>query len=164
MERIEIKGANYFGHYDHVREACRAVILDKGQILLSYETKADLWMIPGGGLEPGESNEECVLREVAEETGKLIQASECVLQLDEFYEDTKYVSRYFFGTIVGTTETHRTEAEISGGLESRWLPIEEALEIFSKHNEIIDYEEKRGLYQRECMALKEILGKQNYGH
>ena len=159
MKTIEIKGENYFGKYDHVREACRAVILNGDAILLSYETKNDLWMIPGGGKETGEIDEECVAREVGEETGNRFEPSECILQIDEYYEDTKYVSKYFVGTIAGKTKTHLTEAETKGGLESRWIPIEEALEIFSKHVEIVEPEEKRGLYQREYTALKEILKK-----
>lgn len=160
MKKIEIKGKNYFGKYDHVRAACRAVILDADRILLSYETKNDIWMIPGGGIEAGETDEECVIREVAEETGNLFKPSACVLELDEYYEDTKYISKYFVGRIIGSTDTHPTEAEIQGGLESRWIPIEDALAVFSTHQKITAFEEKRGLYQREYVALKEILKKQ----
>ena len=159
MKKLEIKGSNYFGEYNHIREACRAVITDDGKILLSYETKNDIWMIPGGGKETGENDAECVIREVGEETGNLFNPSKCVLQIDEYYEDTKYISKYFVGTIVGPTEAHLTEAEIKGGLVSKWISIEEALSIFSKHHEITDFEEKRGLYQREYLALKEILKK-----
>ena len=156
MDIIEIKGNNYFGKYDHIREACRAIIVRNGKILLSYETKDDIWMIPGGGIEAGETDEECVAREVGEETGNLFIPSQCVLEIDEYYEDAKYVSKYFVGTITGTIQTHLTEAEIKGGLVARWIPLQEALEIFSKHAEIKDFEEKRGLYQREYFALKHI--------
>ena len=38
MEKIEIFGANYLGHWDRVRTACRGVLLREGQILLSHET------------------------------------------------------------------------------------------------------------------------------
>ena len=159
MNKITIKGTNYFGKYDHVREACRAIIVKDDKILLSHETKDDVWMIPGGGREIGETEEDCVIREVSEETGYLFKPTEFVLQIDEYYGDTKYISKYFIGTIVGTTEKHLTEAEIKGGLESRWISIEEAIGIFSKHNEAKDFEEKRGLYLREYSALKEILKK-----
>ena len=159
MDRIEIKGGNYFGKYGYVRGACRAIIVRDGNILLSYETKDDIWMIPGGGIEAGETDEQCVIREVGEETGLLFVPSQCVLEIDEYYEDAKYISKYFIGSIEGTTDTHLTEAEIAGGLESRWIPIEEALKIFSRHNDFIAFEEKRGLYLREYTALMTILGK-----
>ena len=51
MNKLIIEGSNYLEHFNHVREACRAVILNDDNILLSYETKNDIWMIPGGGKE-----------------------------------------------------------------------------------------------------------------
>lgn len=157
MNEIDIIGENYFDKYDYIREACRAIVLDNNNILLSYETKNDIWMLPGGGKEIGETDKECVIREVREETGYLIKTSKCVLQVNEYYEDTKYTSKYYIGTIIGKADTHLTEAEIKGGLEPRWISIKEAITTFSKHSEITDFEEKRGLYLREYTALKEIL-------
>ena len=159
MNNLEIIGNNYFGKYDCIREASRAVIIKDGKILLSYETKNDIWMLPGGGKEIGETYRNCVIREVCEETGYLFVPSKCVLEINEYYENVRYISKYFIGTITGKTDTHLTEAEIKGGLESRWILIEEALGIFSKHSEIKDFEEKRGLYLRECLALQKILGR-----
>lgn len=157
MNETEIIGENYFGEYDNIREACRAIIFDNDKILLSHETKHDVWMLPGGGKEMGETDEECVIREVGEETGYIFKPSEFALQIDEYYEDNKFISKYFIGTIIGTTKIHLTDAEVAGGLEARWLPIKEALDIFSNYNDHTYFEEKRGLYQREYSALKEIL-------
>ncbi len=159
MKKIIIKGDNYFGKCNFIRSACRGVIVNGDDILLSYETKTDIWMLPGGGIEEGETDEECVIREVAEETGNIFKPAKCVVQIDEFYEDTKYVTKYFIGAIIGKTERHLTKVEIQEGLEARWMPIEKAIQIFSRHDEITDFEEKRGLYQREYAALKEILKK-----
>ena len=157
MNKLIIEGSNYFGHFNHVREACRAVILNDDNILLCYETNNDIWMIPGGGKEIDETDDECVIREVGEETGNIFKPSMCVLEIDEYYGDVKYVSKYYIGTIEGTINIHLTESEKEGGLVSRWIPIKEAIRVFSKHQEIKDFEEKRGLYQREYSALKTIL-------
>jgi 8-oxo-dGTP diphosphatase len=50
-----------------------AVIRDEyGRMLLirrGHEPAKGLWSIPGGRIEPGESDEQAVVREVAEETG-----------------------------------------------------------------------------------------------
>ena len=54
MKVIDIVGENYFGEWDKTRTACRAIIFKDDKILLSYETKHDQWMLPGGGLEDGE--------------------------------------------------------------------------------------------------------------
>ncbi len=158
MRTIEIVGKNYFGHWTHERTACRGVIIEDGRVLLSYAARDDLWMIPGGGLEAGEDEGTCCVRELAEETGRVVLPSACALELDEYYEDCRYISRYFFGAVVGRCQSKLTEAEQRMGLEPRWLPVEEALQIFSRHD---DYaatdEERRGIYQREYTALSALL-------
>ena len=158
MKTIEIVGKNYFGHWTHERTACRGVIIEDGRVLLSYAARDDLWMIPGGGLEAGEDEGTCCVRELAEETGRVVLPSACALELQEYYEDCKYVSRYCFGAVVGRCQSKLTEAEQRMGLEPRWLPVEEALQIFSRHD---DYaatdEERRGIYQREYTALSALL-------
>lgn len=158
MKTIEIIGKNYFGHWTHERTACRGVVIEDGRVLLSYAARDDLWMIPGGGLEAGEDEGSCCVRELAEETGRVILPSACALELNEYYEDCRYVSRYFFGAVVGRCRPQLTQAEQRMGLEPRWLPVEEALRIFSRHD---DYaatdEERRGIYQREYTALSALL-------
>ena len=158
MRTIEIVGKNYFGRWTRERTACRGVIIEDGRILLSYAVRDDLWMIPGGGLEAGEDEGSCCVRELAEETGRVVLPSACALELQEYYEDCKYVSRYFFGAVVGRCQSKLTEAEQRMGLEPRWLPVGEALQIFSRHD---DYaatdEERRGIYQREYTALSALL-------
>jgi 8-oxo-dGTP diphosphatase len=41
-------------------------------ILRGHEPGKGLWSIPGGRIEPGETDEQAVIREVAEETGLLV--------------------------------------------------------------------------------------------
>ena len=82
MKTIEIVGENYFGYWDKTRTACRGIVIDGERILLSYETKTNQWMIPGGGLESNESDEECCIREIAEETGVQVETSDCLLEID----------------------------------------------------------------------------------
>ncbi len=56
-----------------------AVILDKDdRILLCHRTDYDLWNLPGGGLEKGESPWNGVKREVKEETGLDVEITELV--------------------------------------------------------------------------------------
>lgn len=93
MKIIDIVGDNYSGKWDKTRAACRGIIVRGNEMLLSYETLTDQWMIPGGGLEDRENESECCIREVAEETGILIRTSECLLEIDEYYEDWSCVCR-----------------------------------------------------------------------
>lgn len=47
-----------------------AILFDSdGRVLLCHRRDADLWNLPGGGLEPGETPWDGVVREVGEETG-----------------------------------------------------------------------------------------------
>ena len=158
MKTIQIIGNNYFGKWDKVRTACRAIIVEEGRILLSHETLTGQWMLPGGGLENGESEEDCCIREVGEETGLLIRPSACLFQLEEYYEDCRYVSRFYAGTVVGSTGRRLTKREQEVGMEPCWLPLSQALEIFSRHADYTDTdEERRGIYLREYTALREYL-------
>ncbi len=78
MKTLDIVGENYFGKWDKTRAACRSIIIRENEILLSYEAFTDQWMFSGGGLEDGENENECCIREVAEETGVLIKVSDCL--------------------------------------------------------------------------------------
>jgi 8-oxo-dGTP diphosphatase len=46
---------------------------EKNEVLLSLRNDFDLWNLPGGGVESGESPWECVVREVKEETGLTVK-------------------------------------------------------------------------------------------
>ncbi|MDP2293190.1 MAG: NUDIX domain-containing protein [Actinomycetota bacterium] len=56
-----------------IREAVRAVVLDpEDRVLLvrfEFPNVGTRWALPGGGLEPGESDHEALRRELAEEAG-----------------------------------------------------------------------------------------------
>lgn len=49
--------------------AFAAILDDEGRVLLCHRTDFDLWNLPGGGVEEGESPWEAVVREVREEVG-----------------------------------------------------------------------------------------------
>ena len=158
MKEISIFGANRIDPVLHSRIGCRGIVLREGKILLSRETKSGWWLIPGGGLEGNESLEDCCIREVEEETGYIVHPIREFLTLNEFYEDYRYISHYFICSPAGIGHIRLTEAELKRGLEPAWLPLEEALELFSHHQDFASTsEEKRGSYQREYTALCEYV-------
>lgn len=65
-----VKG-DRIGKMGRIRAGCSAVIFnDTGdKILLTRRSDIDLWCLPGGGIDPGESVAETCTREVFEETG-----------------------------------------------------------------------------------------------
>ena len=54
------------------RPSARAIILKDGKVLLNHIAKYDCYEFPGGGIEAGETPEQAMQREVAEETGRIV--------------------------------------------------------------------------------------------
>ncbi len=107
---ISIVVENNFENWSKTRTACRGLIIREGKILLTYETKNDgQYMIPGGGLEDGETDTECLKREIAEETGLLVGPFECVLEIDEYYEEWKQTLHCFLKCGAQVTKSHKTK-------------------------------------------------------
>ena len=154
MHTIDIYGDNRFAEYTKTREACRGIILRDGLILLTYEVNTDQWFTPGGGTEENESLEACCIRELAEETGYIVKPQTQFVTVNEYYTDWRFISHYYICECIGETERHLTKDEIRNGLERRWIPLTEAVDIFSKHQSYAkENEMKRGSYLREYEAL-----------
>jgi len=158
MKEVEILGANRFETYTKTRAGSRAVIVQDGKILLSHETVSGWYLVPGGGMEEGETPEECCVREVEEETGLIVRPVRQFLTMNEYYEEYRYIGYYFICEVIGRGQMNLTEMEKRRGAGPEWVPLEEAVELFSRHQEYAaTSEEKRGAYLREYTALREYL-------
>ena len=62
-----------------------ALIDEFSRLLLELRSDVSMWGITGGRLDPGETAEECAIREIHEETGLLLDLSQ--LQLFAIYAD-----------------------------------------------------------------------------
>jgi len=78
--------------------ASAAVFNERGEILLQKRADNGFWSLPGGGVEPGESVQQGVLREVREETGLHVR----VVRLVGVYSDPRnyMITQYPGGDIV----------------------------------------------------------------
>lgn len=81
-------------------EACGAT-----QVLISRRAEAGVlggfWEFPGGKLEPGESAEACVVRELREELGIEVRPTSAMLPIEHTYEHAHVVLRPFYCEHVG---------------------------------------------------------------
>lgn len=113
-----------------VRAAGGAVVRDDGdglRVLLVHRPMYDDWTLPKGKAEEGESDEECALREVAEETGlrcALDVELPPVRWVDRFGRPK--VSRYWrMHVIEGTFAPHEEVDEI------RWVDLDDAVALLT---------------------------------
>ena len=137
------------------RVSCRGIVIRDGKLLLSYESKKDVYMSPGGGLESGEAPEECCVREIKEETGYLTRVISPIVTIDEYFDDTLFTANYFLCEVTGQAKSSLTPTEIDHGMMPRWVPLQEAFDIFSKYSEKTpDY---HSLYFREYTILTKYI-------
>ena len=65
--RMDRKNYNPDGKI-YERPSARGIVVKDGKVLLNHITKYDNYEFPGGGLERGETPDEALVRDVAEET------------------------------------------------------------------------------------------------
>lgn len=159
MKSINIYGDNYNAKTSKVREACRALIVNDGQILISYENKNNQLMLPSGGLERDESLEECLIREIEEETGYIVKVKNKIVTIYEYYEDYLWINHYFACEIIGDGKIKLSKMEQEQKMEARWFDLDQCLNIFKEYVKYFKVDEMRcGMYKREYLELKEYIG------
>jgi 8-oxo-dGTP diphosphatase len=103
---------------------------DAGRLLLikrGHEPGAGLWSVPGGRIEPGETDAEALVREMAEETGLQVEPGRLIgrVQRPGLGEDVIDI-RDYAATVTGGTLRPGDDAA-----DARWFGEEElaALEV-----------------------------------
>jgi 8-oxo-dGTP diphosphatase len=91
--------------------AASVAIVREGKVLLikrAYAPYQHLWTLPGGRIEPGETIEQCAIREIAEELGLTIRNPRPVMvQLlgrDEDFRLAVFATRDFSGQLRASDE------------------------------------------------------------
>lgn len=112
---------------------------NKFPILLRHPNKSngDTWGLPAGKAEPGESNQETILRELLEETGYRAKPSE-LEYLGEFYFGPEEHSYTFIAYRIKLTEPFKVTPEPKEHAEMAWVT---ARECYDKQNLIPDFHE-----------------------
>ena len=150
---VHIYHDTYTGNTPRRRVACRGILIDGDKILLSHEVKQGVYVLPGGGLEDGETLEDCCKREVLEETGYVVDVIDRVIEVWEYDMDTIHESHIFACEIKSKGSRHLTQHEMNINMTPEWKTIDEALMIFNKRSNEL------GMYLREYTAIKKFISK-----
>lgn len=159
MKELKIFGLNYNDKPSNIRVACRTFIVKDDKILVSYENNNNnnQLLLPGGKLEEKESLESCLIREIEEETGYIIQIKDKIVTINEYYGNCLWINHYFISEIIGDGNKLSFQEQINNR-ESKWVSINECLNIFKEYDQYFESDNMRyGIYQREYLALKEYL-------
>ena len=84
----------------------RVIVMDdKNRMLMvcQHHEDRDIWMVPGGGIEEGESSLEAAVREVDEETGLDVQIEKLLWHVEEVSERGQRFVNFFLGRMTGGT-------------------------------------------------------------
>jgi 8-oxo-dGTP diphosphatase len=114
---------------DHPRVGVGAVVIKEDKVLLIRRGVApnkDLWAIPGGGLELGETLQEGAAREILEETGVTIRTKEPIYTFDFIERDDD--NRIHFHYVIVDFAADYISGEAVGAddvKEARWLSNED---------------------------------------
>ncbi len=120
------------GRFYTPRRGAYALILAAPARLLVIEQRGEL-ILPGGGLDPGESEEQALVRELREETGHAVEVGARLGAAREFAFEPDYDSHFeklcaFFLARLG----ERVAAPIEEDHAMVWLPPAEAAHRLSK--------------------------------
>ncbi len=109
-------------------EVTAAIIMDQDKVLIAQKESthklAGLWEFPGGKMEPGETPEDCLIRELQEEMGVKIEITgffgEYTFSLQTA---VLHLNGYRARIVEGTVTLHEHDA-------ARWVPL----------NKLMDYD------------------------
>jgi ADP-ribose pyrophosphatase YjhB (NUDIX family) len=91
----------------------RMMLIDGDRVFLIRHTYLPGWQLPGGGVEPGESAEDCAVREALEETGYRVLGRP---QLLGFYHLTNRTTNRDY-VAVYLSRTYEKAAEFKSNME-----------------------------------------------
>ena len=127
--------AERLGVDPHQRLAAYAVVVARGRLLLTqladHTGAPGRWNLPGGGLDPGESATEAVIREVAEETGQVVDRVRLVDVMTQHWvgRSPRGLEDYHAVRLLHTARCARPTRPVVhdvGGSTSdaRWVPLD----------------------------------------
>lgn len=117
------------------KKVVAAVIIKDGQLFATqrgYGNYKDWWEFPGGKIEPGETPQEALRREIREELDTIVSVGELLYTVEYDYPEFHLSMQCYLCTIVSgelTLLEHEASRWLSKDelLNVRWLPADVAI-------------------------------------
>ncbi|MBQ7327945.1 MAG: NUDIX domain-containing protein [Clostridia bacterium] len=117
------------------RKGARGIVVDAdGKIAVFYKEKENVYKLPGGGIDEGETAEQAFVRECFEEAGCVVEIVDALGVVEEIktYGHFRQTSFVYVGRVVENTGVlHITEKERQEGAYIIWKSPEEALQLMA---------------------------------
>ncbi len=116
-----------------MKDRARVILVKNNKVALIKRVKEGqvYYVVPGGGVEGGETLEECIIREAQEELGLWIKVNECLFEI----EDNGTHQYFFSGTIIGGEfgtgkgEEYTQQNKNKGTYEPVWFDVDRLPEL-----------------------------------
>jgi 8-oxo-dGTP diphosphatase len=145
-------------HYE-LRKSARVILINEaGELALQHLQNYNFYKLPGGGVDPGETIEEALVREVREEVGCDCRIEQPVGITIEYRAKYKllHISYCYVATVTSPITAPAFEAaEIAAGQTNMWVAPELVLDLV-RSGERSTYESHFNI-PRELAFLEEYL-------
>lgn len=146
----------------HVRHAVRCIIRRGNKVALVKSTTKGFYQFPGGGIDPGETHEQALIRETREESG-LVVLPETIrpfgivheVRASQFVEKVIFdQTSYFYCAQVRDEAQAQVleDYEKDLGYQLEWVDIQAAIQV--NYALAPKYDQKAKFVRREAMVLE----------
>ena len=116
--------------------ACDGVLIENGKILLirrAAEPFKGMWAVPGGRIEDDETAEECLIREMEEETGLTVEPVKLTGIYSEPSRDPRLIiaAAYLVRRVGGSPKAGDDAGELA------WFDIDKMPKLCADHSKIV---------------------------